>query len=127
MKGKILTLMLSLFALTGLHAQEMTADELIAKAIETLGGAEAFADLENTKMTATVSMGPMELPGTLHSAKPNLQHFEINIQGKTLVQAYDGETAWMINPFQGGDSAQKMPEEEAKEFTRATFEAAYIN
>jgi|GEM_PF-83566 len=127
MKGKILTLMFSLFALAGLQAQEMTADELIAKSIETLGGAEAMAELENLKMTATVSMGPMELPGTMYSVRPNLQHFEINIQGKTLIQAYDGETAWMINPFQGGDSAQKMPEEEAKEFTRSTFEAGYID
>ena len=31
------------------------------------------------------------------------------------MQGYDGVTAWMINPFQGGDDAQKMGEDEAKE------------
>lgn len=127
MKGKISILLLSLLAFSSLQAQEMTADELIKSSIETLGGAEALAALESLKMTAVVSMGPMELPGTLHSARPNKQHFNINVQGKTLIQAYDGETAWMINPFQGGESAQKMPEEEAKEFTEGSFEAEYID
>jgi len=72
-------------------------------------------------------MGPMELPGTLYSARPNKQYFNINVQGKTLVQAYDGETPWAINPFQGGDTAQEMPEEEAKDFTEGSFEAEYID
>ena len=127
MKGKIFSLLAAFLLFGGLNAQEMTADELIASTIETMGGAEAMAELENMKMKALVSMGPMELPGIMYSARPNKQHMKINIQGKELTQAYDGETAWMINPFEGGDAPKKMPEEEAKELTEATFEAGYIN
>lgn len=127
MKGKLFSLLLALLVFSGVQAQDITADELINNCVETLGGAEAFDALENMKMTAQISMGPMELPGTLYSARPNKQYFDINIQGKTLVQAYDGETAWTINPFQGGETAQKMPEAEAKDFTEATFEAEYYN
>lgn len=127
MKGTLFTFLMAMFIVCNLNAQDMTADELIKNTIETMGGAEAMAELENMRMTAIISMGPMELPGTMYSARPNLQHMKLNIQGKELVQAYDGETAWMINPFEGGDSAQKMPEEEAKQLTESTFEAGYIN
>jgi hypothetical protein len=33
-----------------------------------------------------------------------------------MVQAYDGQTAWMIMPFMGSTDPEKMPEEQAKDF-----------
>jgi hypothetical protein len=40
----------------------------------------------------------------------------MEIMGMVITQAYDGETAWMINPQTG--EAEEMPEEFAEDFTR---------
>ncbi len=69
----------------------------------------------------------MDFPGTIYSAKPNLQYMTFSVQGKELVQAYDGETAWTINPFMGAMDAQKMSEAEAKQFTEEEFESPFMN
>jgi outer membrane lipoprotein-sorting protein len=64
------------------------------------------------KMEGSLAMGGMEFPGTVYSAAPNRQRVEVNVQGQQIVQAYDGETAWWINPFMGGADPQTMPAEE---------------
>ena len=69
------------------------------------------------QMTGKMVMGggQMEAPFTLMVARPSSMRMDMEIQGKSLVQAFDGTTAWMVNPFMGGDSAEKMSEEDTKQ------------
>jgi len=45
---------------------------------------------------------------------------DMEFQGQSVVQAYDGTTAWMINPFTGGADAQKMSGDEAEGMTEGS-------
>lgn len=113
------------------HAQEKTADlnadKIIDTYLENIGGVDNWKALTSMRMEAKMSQMGMEFPGVMIQAPPNKQRMEINIQGQQMVQAYDGETAWWINPFMGATDAQPMPAEMATEFTKETFEDDFID
>lgn len=113
-------------------AAESTADlpaldEVIAAYLENTGGEDAWLALKTMRSTAKMSMGPMEFSGTVTGAVPNKQRIDIDVQGQQLVQAYDGTTAWQINPFAGGTEPQPMSAEEAEMFTKQEFQSPFID
>jgi outer membrane lipoprotein-sorting protein len=40
---------------------------------------------------------------------------ELEVQGKSFVQAYDGSEGWTINPFSGSSAAEKMSADDTKD------------
>lgn len=104
-----------------------TASEIIAQSLEVQGGAEKWRSFENTRAVATLGMQGMEFPATILNAKPNKMRLEINVLGQNVVQAYDGTTAWMINPLQGGTDPQVMPDDAAESFKTQEFQNALLD
>lgn len=92
-----------------------TADEVIAKNLQALGGAEKLKSLKSVRMSGRMTVGPgMEAPMVAEQVRPDRVRMEITVQGLTLVQAFDGTTGWMINPFQGKRDAERMPDDDVK-------------
>ena len=46
--------------------------------------------------------------------RPSAIRYEVQLQGLTRVQAYDGSQAWQINPFQGRKDPEKLSADAAK-------------
>lgn len=107
--------------------EDITADEIIATYLENIGGKDNWKALTAMRMEGKMAQMGMEFPGVVMQVPPNKQRIEINIQGQQMIQAYDGETAWWINPFMGGTDAQPMPDEMASEFTKEKFEDDFID
>ncbi len=107
--------------------EDITADEIIEAYLENIGGKDNWKALTSMRMEAKMAQMGMEFPGVIMQMPPNKQRMEINIQGQQMVQAYDGETAWWINPFMGATDAQPMPAEMASEFTKEQFEDDFID
>jgi outer membrane lipoprotein-sorting protein len=64
----------------------------------------------------------------IYRKSPNLSRTEIDFQGQKMVQAYDGETAWMINPMTGSSEPQKLEGDMAKSIIeQAVFEDPFID
>jgi hypothetical protein len=101
-------------ALLAAPAAAQTADELIAKSLEARGGLDKLKAIRTLRMTARMTMGPMDLPMVIEAKRPNLFRADVTVQGTAAVQAYDGKTAWGISPM-GTGQAEAMPAEEAKE------------
>ena len=104
-----------------------TVDEIIDTYLETIGGADAWKKVNSMEFAGKSSMQGMDFPVTVTSARPNLQKVEINVQGKQIVEAYDGENAWAINPFMGSMEPQAKTEEESKEAATNMFEDDLID
>jgi outer membrane lipoprotein-sorting protein len=116
------------FSFLAMQAQDApSVDEILNQYFENTGGKERWTSLNGMKMTGKMFGQGMEFPGILYMQRPNLQRIEIDIQGKQLIQAYDGETAWWINPFMGGEDPQPMPAEMAEEVTKEQFEDDFLN
>jgi hypothetical protein len=99
-----------------------SVDDIVNKSIDARGGVEKIKAIQNVKMTGKFVMGggQMEAPMTMQIKRPSSLRLDMEIQGQTLVQAFDGTTAWTINPFTGGTEAQKMSAEDAESFTEGS-------
>ena len=92
-----------------------TADEVVAKWVAARGGAEKIKALQSAEMKFKANQQGLEFPGKMDWKRPGKMRLEMTIQGKTMVQAYDGKTAWMIMPFLGSLDPQVMSSDDAKE------------
>jgi outer membrane lipoprotein-sorting protein len=88
--------------ITGGVSFAQTVDDIIAKNIKARGGIEKFKSVNSMKISATVTAQGMKLPVTVYSKRPNMMREETEIQGQKMVRAFDGTTAWTINPMTGG-------------------------
>ncbi len=98
------------------HAQALTVDELIQKNIEAKGGLEKIKAIKSVKSTGTMSFagGGFELKMTALQARPLLIRTEATMQGMTAIQAYDGKSAWAVQPFGGRKDPIRTSADEAK-------------
>lgn len=109
----VLTALFALIICSLAIAQE-TVEDIIKKNIEARGGYDKIKAVKTVKMTGKQMMQGIEVPFTIVQKRPNNIRLEATVQGQTLVQAYDGENPWWINPFMGSTDPQKMPEDQAK-------------
>jgi len=118
---------LSLLAIPAVaHAQ--TVDEIVAKNLQAKGGAEKWQALNSVKMTGKITVQGQALPLLVHAKRPNLQRQEISIPDGKIVQAFDGTTAWIVNPMMGDPTPQAMPANAAELMKNsANFDGALIN
>lgn len=112
---------------TSISVTAQSVDDLLKKYYETVGTAEQWQSLKSTKTIGKANQMGMEFPFTLIQARPNKQKMTVDIQGSQLVEAFDGTTAWTINPFVGGTTPTKKSDEETKEAAKQLFEDKLVN
>lgn len=104
-----------------------TVDEVIARSIEARGGLASIKAVQSVRMTATISMGPMEMPMVIELKRPARFRVEMTFQGSQAVQAFDGQRAWAIAPM-GGGRPEALPAEAARQMAQqADVEGALID
>jgi len=116
MQRKLFLVVLALLIALPLVAQDMTADQVIAKNIEARGGMAKLKAVNSMKATGKIMVGPgIEAPVVMYQRRPDQMRMEITVQGLTVVQAYDGKVGWAIVPFQGKKDAEQMTADDLKE------------
>ena len=88
-----------------------TTDEIATAYVDAIGGADAWMALTTIAMKGTASMQGMDLPISVTTAAGNKFKLEMDIQGSPMVQAYDGNEAWMLFPMQGITEPKVMTDE----------------
>jgi len=96
----------------GLGAQ--TVDEIIAKNVQARGGLEKLRAIKSLRITAKLSQGSFRAIYVQENKREDKIREETIIQGMAQVQAYDGSTAWQINPFGGRKDPELMSQDDAK-------------
>src|SRR5450432_2049790 len=95
-------------------AQAQTADDIIKKNVDAVGGADKLKAIQTEVADGKFSQGGIDVPFVLTQKRPNKFMIQATFQGKTQVQSYDGSNGWSINPFQGRDDAEKMDADNLK-------------
>jgi outer membrane lipoprotein-sorting protein len=99
MKQRIfITLVMAVFAFATSTAQDL--QELLDNYFETIGQ-ENLDKVKSIHATGKVLQMGMELPFEMIIKRPNKMKMIIEVQGSQVIQAYDGKTAWAINPMSG--------------------------
>jgi hypothetical protein len=122
-------LMLAGLALLTTTASAQTAEEIVAKYIKTVGGADKIQAIKTLRKMGTFNGGGgFEAPILEENKRNNMVREEFSLQGLTAVNAYDGRTGWKIEPWQGKKDAEPLGEEEMKQIVEdADFDGPLVN
>ena len=83
---------------TSLAASAQTADEIITKYFENIGGKEKLSKINGFKMNLVSNYSGMEIPVEIFNDNTGKMYVKVNFQGKEITQlAFDGKTGWSTN------------------------------
>ena len=101
--------------------QSQDAKVILEKTIEAQGGREALKSIKDTTSKGSMEMIQMGLNATMmmYQKEPDKIRMDMEAMGMVITQAFDGQTAWMINPQSG--IAEEMPEQFKEEFKRSSI------
>jgi outer membrane lipoprotein-sorting protein len=83
-------------------AAPQSVDELVARNLQAKGGLDRLREVQTIKRVSRVTMPDgQEATQTTWLKRPNLTRQELAIGGQRVINAFDGVTPWIINPFVG--------------------------
>ena len=112
--------------LIGVPAAAQTVDEIVAKNLEAKGGVARLRETNTMRITGTATMQGMKSSTVTLSKRPNLMRREIELQGKRIIQGFDGNTFWMAIPDM---PPQEMPPGPQTDMLRrnADFDSVFLD
>ena len=114
MKKLLLTLSF-LLAVVLLNAQSL--EDIITK-YTAANMLDKISDFKTLKITAKTSMMGMDMPMEIWMKNPNKIKSVTSFNGQDIVQVFDGEKGYMINPMAGSSDPVEMTAEQIKDVVR---------
>lgn len=122
---KGLALVAVLFLSTGIQAQ--TADEIINKHLEAIGGKDKLSAIKSVKMESTMSLMGNDAPNTAYIVDGKAYRNEMEMMGQKMIQVLTDKGGWMVNPMQGSPDPQELPAEQLKSLAGRFFAVPLLN
>ncbi|KAA3615983.1 MAG: hypothetical protein DWQ05_09465 [Calditrichaeota bacterium] len=122
-------LSLTLFFTLCQVSQAQSLDGVLAKYYNALGGLAKLKSVQSIIQEGVFStpMADVELQVTIKKKRPNKWISIMEIQGQKIIQAYDGEVAWMQNPMSGMVKPTALEGEQAEQIIRqANFDGDLV-
>jgi hypothetical protein len=119
MKMKFLWLLAAIATFSLNNAYGQTIDEIVAKHIEALGGAEKLKTVNTVVSERTLSAQGMEIPTKSVIVVGKSMRSESTVMGNSMVQVVHGEKGWKIMPSMLGGSGE--PEDMSAEEIKPLF------
>ena len=109
-------LVLLLFVAGRASAQTtLTADEIIARYAQRIGGADRMHAIQSVRRSGKFyGGGGFEAEVTNENKRPNKVREEITFGGMTGATSFDGKNGWKIEPWAGKKDAETLSEDETK-------------
>lgn len=114
MFSKILSFSFIFIIFLTLATSAQTLDEILKQYYDARGGYDKIKSATTIKSTGKQTVQGIEIPFTILQKRPQQLRVEATVQSQTIIQGYDGETAWMVNPLTGSTDPQILPEEQAR-------------
>lgn len=111
----LILLLVALPAQTSPHPPYPTVARIVARHIAARGGSERLRRIRTLRLAGRILL-PSGMLGadTIEMARPLRIRTTMHFAGATLVQAYDGHTAWGTSPFQGDTTPRPLEAENAR-------------
>jgi len=116
-----LTCLLTVTLLTAQTLNEIVKNFTIANKLDKI------TSLQTIKLTGNMSMMGMEMPMVIYMKNPNKIKSVATINGQEMIQVFDGEKGYMINPMTGSSTPVEMGQIEAKQLLRSNVFQNYMD
>jgi len=114
--------------LAGARLAAQDVDAIVAKNLAAKGGAAKLESVQAMKQTAHVTFQGMTGTITIYGKRPNLVRQELSLNGQVIVNAFDGTTAWSINPFRGSPDPVAVSGAQADDIRmQSDFDSPLVN
>ena len=94
----ILLVAVCLLALPGTGSAQ-SLDEVIARHIQAKGGVQKLKAVQTIRQTSRMNMQGMEATVVVVGKRPNLLRQEMTMAGQRVINGFDGQSAWIVNPL----------------------------
>jgi len=96
------------------NVSAQTADEIVAKNIAAMGGAEKLASLKSVKMEGSLSTQGIDIPVTMTKVHNKGLRMDLEIMGTANYQLANETKGWVFMPIQQMDAPQEMTADQLK-------------
>jgi hypothetical protein len=120
---KLIFVMAGLIMMTVISAQSL--DEIVKKYTEA-NKLDKVASLKTIKITANLSMMGMDMPMVLWMKNPNKIKSVTTFNGSDMIQVFDGEKGYMVNPMTGSTDPVEMTPDQIKQTLRSSMFQNYM-
>ena len=96
---------------------KLTAAQVVEKNVAVRGGLQAWKAVQTLSMSGKLEAGGTqntELPFALEMKRPRKTRVELQFDGQTAVQVYDGAKGWKLRPFLNRHEVEPYSPEELK-------------
>jgi len=105
-----------------------TADQIIARNIAARGGLAKVHAIHSMAVTGRLVGTDTDFPIVVRLKRPGSFRMDLTIKDKVFTQAYDGSTAWTIDPFGSNAEPRAVSGDELKTVQdQADFDGALID
>jgi len=109
-------------------AFSQSVDEIVDKHITAHGGAEKWEKVEALKITGKFTAFSLEKDYTCYKTKSGYYYGDFNLGVENVIESFDGETGWTIDPWQEMDYARNLNSGEVNVFLqKAEFFTPFFN
>lgn len=111
---KKLFLPVAMFFATVLTVNAQTADEIIAKYISAIGGAENWTKIQSIKVDGQVEVQGLVIPYTMQGIQMKGMRIDAEFQGNKIIDIVTLTKGWSQNPLAGKSALSPITDEELK-------------
>ena len=120
---KMIFVMAGLIMMTVISAQSL--DEIVKKYTEA-NKLDKVANLKTIKITANMSVMGMEMPMVMWMKNPNKIKSVTTFNGQDMIQVFDGEKGYAVNPMTGSTDPVEMTPEQVQQTLRSSMFQNYM-
>jgi hypothetical protein len=91
-----------------------SADEIISKHIEAVGGKSVLSQIKSISVESMVQVQGSDAPSTLTILNGKGYRLESEFNGQKIIQVYTDKGGWSLNPMSGSNSAQPLAPDQYK-------------
>lgn len=94
--------------------QAQTADEIVSKHIEAIGGKTAIAGVKSVYMESSFEVMGNTAPSTTYIVTGKGYRNDVDFNGTKIIQCVNDKGGWGVNPMAGQSTPTAMPAEQVK-------------
>jgi hypothetical protein len=102
-------------------ASAQTADDIIKKTTDALGGTDAISKLNSMVIDATMQVMGNEAPNTVTVLNGKGYRSESEFNGQKIITAVTDKGGWMINPMAGANDPTALPADQFKSYKEQLY------